>query len=141
MKSTLKSFNESESRLPSLAKSSANGCHQNSNGAEIAPNVKWPPSKFFVHVDERGNLSSALTKQFLPARAALLANYWQKTVDKTVEKWRFAETDYSSANNDLGGLYNALNYPNIFAFAALKADGSITAWGHSSYAAKAYQFE
>jgi hypothetical protein len=58
-----------------------------------------------------------------------LANYWQKTVDKTVEKWRFAETDYSSANNDLGGLYNALNYPNIFAFAALKADGSITVEG------------
>jgi hypothetical protein len=42
-------------------------CHQNSNGAEIAPNVKWPPSKFFVHVDEQGNLSLALTKQFLPA--------------------------------------------------------------------------
>jgi hypothetical protein len=49
----------------------------NSNGAEIAPNVKWPPSKFFVHVDEQGNLSPALTKQFLPARAALLAN-WQR---------------------------------------------------------------
>ncbi|VVM28303.1 hypothetical protein BSPWISOXPB_10864 [uncultured Gammaproteobacteria bacterium] len=32
---------------------SCGGCHQNSNGAEIAPNVKWPPSKFFVHVDER----------------------------------------------------------------------------------------
>jgi hypothetical protein len=28
---------------------SCGGCHQNSNGAEIAPNVKWPPSKFFVH--------------------------------------------------------------------------------------------
>jgi hypothetical protein len=33
-----------------------------------------------VHVDEQGNLSPALTKQFLPARAALLADYWQKTV-------------------------------------------------------------
>jgi hypothetical protein len=54
--------------------------HQNSSNAEIAPNVKWPPSKFFVHVDERGNLSPALTKQFLPARAALLADYWQKIV-------------------------------------------------------------
>jgi hypothetical protein len=48
------------------------------------------------------NLSSALTKQFLPARAALLADYWQKTVDKTVEKWRFAEVDYSSAFNNFG---------------------------------------
>jgi hypothetical protein len=50
---------------------------------------------YFVHVDEQGNLSPALTKQFLPARAALLADYWQKTVDKTVEKWRFAEVDYT----------------------------------------------
>jgi hypothetical protein len=32
---------------------SCGGCHQNSSNAEIAPNVKWPPSKFFVHVDER----------------------------------------------------------------------------------------
>jgi hypothetical protein len=48
----------------------------------------------------QGNLSPALTKQFLPARAALLADYWQKTVDRTVEKWRFAETDVSSAYND-----------------------------------------
>jgi hypothetical protein len=46
-------------------------------------------SKSFVHVDEQGNLSPALIKQFLPARAALLADYWQKTVDRTVEKWRF----------------------------------------------------
>ncbi|SHN92536.1 RCC1 domain-containing protein [bacterium endosymbiont of Bathymodiolus sp. 5 South] len=110
---------------------SCGGCHQNSNGAEIAPNVKWPPSKFFVHVDEQGNLSPALTKQFLPARAALLADYWQKTVDKTVEKWRFAEVDYSSAYNDFGGLHNALNYLNNYAFATLKDDGSITAWGAS----------
>jgi hypothetical protein len=57
--------------------------HQNSNDAEIAPNVNWPKSQSFVHVDEQGNLSPALTKQFLPARAALLADYWQKTVDKT----------------------------------------------------------
>jgi hypothetical protein len=39
-----------------------------------------------------------------PARAALLADYWQKTVDRTVEKWRFAEVDISSAFNDFGGL-------------------------------------
>ncbi|VVH64587.1 hypothetical protein BSPLISOX_432, partial [uncultured Gammaproteobacteria bacterium] len=104
---------------------------QNSSNAEIAPNVKWPPSKFFVHVDERGNLSPALTKQFLPARAALLADYWQKTVDKTVEKWRFAEVDYFSAFNDFGGFFNTPNYPNPYAFVALKADGSITAWGGS----------
>jgi hypothetical protein len=31
--------------------------------------------------------------------------------------------------NDFGGLYNAPNYPNQYAFTALKADGSITEWG------------
>jgi hypothetical protein len=36
----------------------------------------WPKSKSFVHVDEQGNLSPALTEQFLPARAALLADYF-----------------------------------------------------------------
>jgi hypothetical protein len=46
-----------------------------------------------------------------------LADYWQKTVDKTVEKWRFAEVDISSAFNDFGGLYNAPNYPNERSFA------------------------
>jgi hypothetical protein len=51
----------------------------------------------------------------------------------SVEKWRFAEVDISSAFNDFGGLYNAPNYPNERSFAVLKADGSIKAWG-SSYA-------
>jgi DNA replication protein DnaC len=41
--------------------------------------------------------------------------------------------DTSSANNDNGGFYNASNPPNAFAFATLQADGSIKAWGHSSY--------
>jgi hypothetical protein len=44
--------------------------------------------------------------------AALLADYWQKTVDRTVEKWRFSEVDYSSARNDFGGWRNAPNHPN-----------------------------
>jgi hypothetical protein len=48
-----------------------------------------------------------------------------------VEKWRFAEVDISSAYSDFGGLFNAPNYPNGNAFATLKADGSITAWGDS----------
>jgi hypothetical protein len=46
--------------------------------------------------------------------------------------WRFSEVDYSSAFNNFGG-YNAPNIPNYFAFAALKADGSIKAWGDSKY--------
>ncbi|CAC9433722.1 hypothetical protein, partial [uncultured Gammaproteobacteria bacterium] len=34
---------------------------------------------------------------------------------------------------DNDGYYNASNYPNSNAFAALKTDGSITAWGDSNY--------
>jgi hypothetical protein len=48
-----------------------------------------------------------------------------------VDPLRFAKVDYSSAHNDFGGFYNAPNYPNHKAFAALQADGSITAWGVS----------
>ncbi len=50
-----------------------------------------------------------------------------------VDPLRFAKVDYSSAHNDFGGFYNAPNYPNHKAFAALQADGSITAWGDSRY--------
>jgi hypothetical protein len=70
-----------------------------------------------------------LNKSWYSHYQTLLADYWQKTVDRTVEKWRFAEVDVSSAYNDFGGLYNAPNYPNQYAFTALKADGSIAAWG------------
>jgi hypothetical protein len=72
-----------------------------------------------------------LIEQFLPARAALLKDYLQKTIGTTVEKWRFVESDYSSVSNDFGGFDNALNYPNRYGFAALQADGSITMWGAS----------
>jgi hypothetical protein len=50
-----------------------------------------------------------------------------------VDPLRFAKVDYSSAHNDFGGFYIAPNYPNHKAFAALQADGSITAWGDSRY--------
>jgi hypothetical protein len=81
-------------------------------------------------------LEFILTEQFLPARAALLKDYLQKTTGPTgptVEKWRFAEMDFSSARNDFDGFNNAPSYSNHHAFAALKADGSITAWGSSEY--------
>ena len=107
---------------------SCGGCHRNSNDTEIAPNVNWPKSQSFVHVDEQGTLSSALTEQFLPARAALLADYWQKTVG-----WRFAEVDHSDFYSNFGGFYNAPNHANSAAFAALKADGSIVAWGDAGH--------
>jgi hypothetical protein len=46
-----------------------------------------------------------------------------------VDPLRFAEVDVSSALNNFGGWYNAPNYPNFSAFAAVKADKSIMAWG------------
>ena len=57
---------------------SCGGCHQNSNGAEIAPGISWPESHTFIHVNENGVLSTALKEQFLPARSALLAHYLQQ---------------------------------------------------------------
>ena len=50
-----------------------------------------------------------------------------------IKNWRFPEVGYSSAHNDFGGTTNALNYPNMGAFAVLDPDGSITAWGGSNY--------
>ena len=41
--------------------------------------------------------------------------------------------DYSSAYNNYGGFFNAPNYPNHHAFAALDTNGHITTWGNSSY--------
>jgi hypothetical protein len=38
-----------------------------------------------------------------------------------VDPLRFAEVDVSSALNNFGGWYNAPNYPNFSAFAAVKA--------------------
>jgi hypothetical protein len=46
-------------------------------------------------------------------------------------EWRFAEMDYSRARNDFGGFFNAPSIPGSNAFAVLKADGSIMAWGNS----------
>ncbi len=40
---------------------------------------------------------------------------------------------YSAFQNDYGGSHNAPGSASVYAFAALKADGSISAWGDSSY--------
>ncbi len=50
------------------------GCHQFSNGREIAPNIRWPMSLRFVHIDELGCLSDLLRNWFLPARAKITSN-------------------------------------------------------------------
>ena len=45
------------------------GCHQFSNRITIAPDIQWPPSLRFVHIDEGGALSELLLNRLLPARA------------------------------------------------------------------------
>jgi hypothetical protein len=45
------------------------GCHEFSRGRLIAPGVKWPePAGQFVHIDENGQLSPALEREFLLSR-------------------------------------------------------------------------
>lgn len=52
------------------------GCHQFSSGRVVAPEVVWPQpaSGGFVHVKEDGELSAALTDEFLPFRKAILTD-------------------------------------------------------------------
>ncbi len=51
------------------------GCHQLSNGAPLGGGLSWPSSGFFVHVDESGFLSPALTGTFLPHRRSVLEKF------------------------------------------------------------------
>lgn len=53
---------------------SCGGCHQFSNGKDIAPGIRWPLSLTFVHVDEDGNLSNLLLDRFLPFRFKLMSD-------------------------------------------------------------------
>ncbi|CAC9491816.1 hypothetical protein [uncultured Gammaproteobacteria bacterium] len=50
-----------------------------------------------------------------------------------IDPLHFSEVDYSSAHNDFGGVNNAPNYANKMAFAAIKGDGSIKAWGNPHF--------
>lgn len=98
---------------------SCSGCHQNSNGAEVAPNVNWPNSGFFVHVNERGSLSSALTEQFLPARAKLLKNYLQET-----QAQRCGPACQLGSASSIGGETHTC---------AIQSDNSVGCWGYNGY--------
>jgi hypothetical protein len=51
------------------------GCHQFSNGKEIAPGVNWPNSNGFVQIREDGTLSDLLTQRFLPFRFAIVEKF------------------------------------------------------------------
>jgi hypothetical protein len=50
---------------------SCGGCHQFSNGAEVAPQILWPTSLNFVQIDEKANLSNLLVQRFLPQRKSI----------------------------------------------------------------------
>ena len=90
----------------------------------VAPN----PRKI-IQLDASGKQGRYVRIQLLDKDYLSLAEVQVMGVDPL----RFAEVDYSSAHNNFGGFFNAPNYPNIHAFATLKADGSITAWGNSKY--------
>lgn len=54
---------------------SCGGCHQLSSRKALGGGLLWPASNGFTHIDEQGNLSPALTRQFLPHRADVLSAY------------------------------------------------------------------
>ena len=51
------------------------GCHQSGSVGEIAPELTFPDSFFFTHVNDNGNLSPALKDVFLPERKLILESY------------------------------------------------------------------
>ncbi len=133
---------------------SCGGCHQNSNNKEIAPNIHWPNSAGFVHVTEKGELSKALTKQFLPARSSLLENYLQETIcgpacqlgsassvggdtyqcvlkfDGSVECWGSDRHGETTVPNGLVAKQIAAGYQHS---CALKTDGTVKCWGRDKH--------
>ncbi|MBS7793074.1 hypothetical protein KTR66_24040 [Roseococcus sp. SDR] len=56
------------------------GCHQLSVRQNVASDARWPDvAGIFVHVDEGGRLSPALTDHFLPHRRQALRAYLEET--------------------------------------------------------------
>jgi hypothetical protein len=52
------------------------GCHDFSVGNPVARDVNWPPAQGrFVHVNEQGGLSAALTEHFLPERRRVMDRF------------------------------------------------------------------
>ncbi|CAC9651846.1 hypothetical protein, partial [uncultured Gammaproteobacteria bacterium] len=90
----------------------------------VAPNPKK-----IIQLDASGKQGRYVRIQLLDKDYLSLAEVQVMGVDPL----RFAEVDFSSALNNFDGVNNAPNYANFAAFATLKADGSIMAWG-SPYA-------
>ncbi|CAB5499685.1 putative lipoprotein [Bathymodiolus azoricus thioautotrophic gill symbiont] len=90
----------------------------------VAPNPKKT-----IKLDAPGKQGRYVRIQLLDKNYLSLAEVQVMGTDPL----RFPEVDYSSVQNDFDGVNNAPNYANRRAFAALKDDGSITAWGHSDW--------
>ena len=88
----------------------------------VAPN----PRKI-IQLDASGKQGRYVRIQLLDSDYLSLAEVQVMGVDPL----RFPEVDYSSAQNDFGGVNNAPNYANMTAFAAFKDDRSIPimTWG------------
>ncbi|VVH64055.1 hypothetical protein BSPWISOX_2548 [uncultured Gammaproteobacteria bacterium] len=88
----------------------------------VAPNPKK-----IIQLDASGRQGRYVKIQLLDSDYLSLAEVQVMGVDSL----HFSEVDVSSALNNFDGWYNAPNYPNFSAFATVKADGSIMAWGNS----------
>jgi hypothetical protein len=93
----------------------------------VAPN----PRKI-IQLDASGKQGRYVRIQLLDKDYLSLAEVQVMGVDPL----RFAEVGYSRAQSDFGGFNNTPNYTSKMGFAALKADGSIMAWGNSYFGRK-----
>jgi hypothetical protein len=64
-----------ENILDRATTQSCAGCHQVAVGRSLGDGLVWPFSNGFTQVDERSDLSPALTGSFLPARATVLVDF------------------------------------------------------------------
>ena len=91
-----------------------------------------PKPKKAIKLDAPSKLGRYVRIQLLDKNYLSLAEVQVMGTDPL----RFPEVDYSSAQNDFSGAINAPNYANKMAFAAIKADGSIMAWGNPHFGGK-----
>jgi hypothetical protein len=91
-----------------------------------------PSPKKTITLDAPGKQGRYVRIQLLDQNYLSLAEVQVMGIDPL----RFAKVDYSSAQNDFGGVNNAPNYANKTAFATIKGDGSIMAWGNPYFGGK-----
>ncbi len=92
---------DSQSLLNRAGAMTCGGCHQFSNGRplNVANTVHWPDSGGFVHVNENGDLSTALLSTFLPRRQQILARF---ICDPTAEPVATAPCPAPPSSDDIG---------------------------------------